>query len=129
MRAAQVIRALIDLRIIVPTADMLSIRRSMQYFLQNFQQATQREETIGVGTAYPWRFPLSAHLPLLYSTNGGEHYRMWAGFADGACACVWLQAIGEDLFAIALDQVCCPPTACRPLCSGVPSSLNSGNKL
>jgi predicted unusual protein kinase regulating ubiquinone biosynthesis (AarF/ABC1/UbiB family) len=58
--SAQVIQALIDLKIIVPTADMLSIRRSMQYFLKNFQQATQREETIG--------------------------------------------AIGEDLFAIALDQ-------------------------
>lgn len=37
-----------DLKIIVPTADLFSIRRSMEYFLKNFQQATQREETIAV---------------------------------------------------------------------------------
>lgn len=44
----QVIKALIELKIIVPTADLFSIRRSMDYFLKTFQQATQREETIAV---------------------------------------------------------------------------------
>jgi len=58
--ADQVIAALVALNIIIPTADMVSIRRSLQFFLTQFQQATQREETIG--------------------------------------------AIGEDLFAIAVDQ-------------------------
>jgi len=53
---SQVISALIDLKIIVPTADMLSIRRSMQYFLKNFQEATQREETIGVRLDTFFRF-------------------------------------------------------------------------
>ncbi len=52
---AQVIKALIDLKIIVPTADMFSIRRSLDYFLKNFQQATQREETIAV------RMPQAQH--------------------------------------------------------------------
>ena len=59
-RTPQVIAALIDLNIIIPTADMVSIRRSLQFFLTQFQAASQREETIG--------------------------------------------AIGEDLFAIAVDQ-------------------------
>lgn len=56
----QVVTALVALNIIVPTADLTSIRRSLQFFLKEFQAATQREETIG--------------------------------------------AIGEDLFAIAVDQ-------------------------
>lgn len=55
-----VVRALVELGVIKPQGDMLSIRRAINYFIENIKRQTERQETIG--------------------------------------------AIGEDLFAIALDQ-------------------------
>ena len=61
--------ALVDLKIIVPTADMLSIRRSMQYFLKNFQQATQREETIRVRTLLRFGGELDSDYTIAHCTG------------------------------------------------------------
>lgn len=58
--AAQVLRALTDLKIIVSRGDDLSLRRAITYFLNNIAKQTQEQETIA--------------------------------------------AIGEDMFAVALDQ-------------------------
>lgn len=121
---SQVISALIDLKIIVPTADMLSIRRSMQFFLKNFQQATQREETIGVRLDTFFRFlaPLRPADPIdfLSASSAASRTPLAAccmqdrrdtGPMNGPPVTYWCpkafhvpQAIGEDLFAIALDQ-------------------------
>ena len=38
--------ALIALEIVKPTGDLLSVRRSVSYFLDTFTKQTQREETI-----------------------------------------------------------------------------------
>jgi hypothetical protein len=43
-----VIRALVELGVITPTGDMLSIRRAIGYFLENITRQTERQETIGV---------------------------------------------------------------------------------
>ncbi|GIL68808.1 hypothetical protein Vafri_22040 [Volvox africanus] len=56
----QVLRALVALQVIKPTGDTLSLRRAINYFIENLSRQAERQETI--------------------------------------------QAIGEDLFAIALDQ-------------------------
>ncbi|KAL3133809.1 hypothetical protein ABBQ32_008284 [Trebouxia sp. C0010 RCD-2024] len=58
--AAQVVKALTDLKIIVSRGDDLSLRRAITYFLDNIARQTQEQETIA--------------------------------------------AIGEDIFAVALDQ-------------------------
>ncbi len=44
----QVVQALIKLGIVVPTSDLLPIRRSINYFLDNFERQTKEQETIGV---------------------------------------------------------------------------------
>ena len=36
------------LGIIVPTSDLLPVRRSIAYFLDNFERQTESQETIGV---------------------------------------------------------------------------------
>ncbi|KAF8066232.1 ABC1K7 [Scenedesmus sp. PABB004] len=58
--AGGVVRALVELGVITPTGDMLSVRRAIAYFIDNITRQTERQETIA--------------------------------------------AIGEDLFAVALDQ-------------------------
>ena len=58
--AAQVVKALTDLGIIVAQGDNLSLRRAISYFLNNIAKQTKEQETIA--------------------------------------------AIGEDIFAVALDQ-------------------------
>ena len=45
---AQVVKALVVLGIIVPTSDLLPVRRSIAYFLDNFERQTESQETIGV---------------------------------------------------------------------------------
>lgn len=42
------VKALVVLGIIVPTSDLLPVRRSIAYFLDNFERQTQEQETIGV---------------------------------------------------------------------------------
>lgn len=42
------VKALIVLGIIVPTSDLLPVRRSIAYFLDNFERQTEEQETIGV---------------------------------------------------------------------------------
>jgi hypothetical protein len=44
-----VIRALVELGVIKPQGDMLSIRRAINYFIENIKRQTERQETIGVG--------------------------------------------------------------------------------
>lgn len=44
----QVVRELVALGIIVPTSDLLSIRRSIQYFIQNINRQAQQQEAVGV---------------------------------------------------------------------------------
>jgi len=58
--SSQVIRSLTELGVIKPTGDMLTLKRSINYFIENLARQTERQETIS--------------------------------------------AIGEDLFAIAVDQ-------------------------
>jgi predicted unusual protein kinase regulating ubiquinone biosynthesis (AarF/ABC1/UbiB family) len=43
-----VIRALVELGVITPTGDMLSIRRAISYFLDNITRQTERQETVAV---------------------------------------------------------------------------------
>lgn len=45
-----VIRALVELGVITPTGDMLSIRRAINYFLENITRQTERQEAIGVSS-------------------------------------------------------------------------------
>lgn len=53
--ASQVITALVELGVITPTGDSLSIRRAINYFISNIQRQTQRDETIQVCmTTCPW---------------------------------------------------------------------------
>eukprot|EP00879_Flechtneria_rotunda_P001676 GHRR01001836.1.p1 GENE.GHRR01001836.1~~GHRR01001836.1.p1 ORF type:complete len:739 (+),score=239.78 GHRR01001836.1:270-2486(+) len=60
-----VIRALIELGVLTPTGDMLSIRRTINYFLENISRQTERQETIGkigedlfaIAVDQPFRFP------------------------------------------------------------------------
>lgn len=42
------ITALIDLGVITPTGDLLSIRRAIKYFLENITKQAERQETIQV---------------------------------------------------------------------------------
>lgn len=42
------IRALVELGVIKPQGDMLSIRRAINYFVENIKRQTERQETIGV---------------------------------------------------------------------------------
>ena len=44
----QVVQSLIKLGIVVPTSDLLPVRRSIAYFLDNFERQTREQETIGV---------------------------------------------------------------------------------
>jgi predicted unusual protein kinase regulating ubiquinone biosynthesis (AarF/ABC1/UbiB family) len=46
--SSQVIRNLVELGVIKPTGDTLSIRRAINYFLENLTQQTERQETIQV---------------------------------------------------------------------------------
>ena len=46
--SSQVIRNLIELGVIKPTGDSLSIRRAINYFLENLTRQTERQETIQV---------------------------------------------------------------------------------
>lgn len=43
-----VVRALVELGVIKPQGDMLSIRRAINYFIENIKRQTERQETIGV---------------------------------------------------------------------------------
>ncbi|WIA34166.1 hypothetical protein OEZ86_012526 [Tetradesmus obliquus] len=60
-----VIRALVELGVITPTGDMLSIRRAIGYFLENITRQTERQEAIGkigedlfaIAIDQPFRFP------------------------------------------------------------------------
>ncbi|PSC67309.1 putative aarF domain-containing kinase chloroplastic [Micractinium conductrix] len=60
-----VVRELVALGIIVPTSDLLSIRRSIQYFIQNINRQAQQQEAVGVigedlfaiAVDQPFRFP------------------------------------------------------------------------
>ncbi len=45
---SQVVRALVDLGVITPSGDLLSVRRSINYFIENIQRQTERKETIQV---------------------------------------------------------------------------------
>lgn len=42
------VRALVELGVIKPQGDMLSIRRAINYFIENIKRQTERQETIGV---------------------------------------------------------------------------------
>lgn len=44
----QVVQSLIKLGIVVSTSDLLPVRRSIAYFLDNFERQTREQETIGV---------------------------------------------------------------------------------
>lgn len=48
MADLQVVRALIKLGIVVSTSDLVPVRRSIAYFLDNFERQTREQETIGV---------------------------------------------------------------------------------
>jgi hypothetical protein len=50
-----VIRALVELGVIKPQGDMLSIRRAINYFVENIKRQTERQETIGVSADNGWR--------------------------------------------------------------------------
>lgn len=60
-----VIRTLVELGIIKPTGDMLSVRRAISYFLENLARQTERQEAIGrigedlfaIALDQPFRFP------------------------------------------------------------------------
>ena len=43
-----VVRALVELGVIKPQGDMLSVRRAINYFIENIKRQTERQETIGV---------------------------------------------------------------------------------
>lgn len=61
----EVANILIDLKILVPTQDLTSVKRSIAFFLQRLGEQTERQETIGnigedlfaVATDQPFRFP------------------------------------------------------------------------
>eukprot|EP00878_Enallax_costatus_P028806 GHUV01031151.1.p1 GENE.GHUV01031151.1~~GHUV01031151.1.p1 ORF type:complete len:164 (+),score=44.37 GHUV01031151.1:50-493(+) len=62
---SSVIRTLVELGIIKPTGDMLSVRRAISYFLDNLARQTERQEAIGrigedlfaIALDQPFRFP------------------------------------------------------------------------
>lgn len=62
---SSVIRTLVELGIIKPTGDMLSVRRAISYFLENLARQTERQEAIGrigedlfaIALDQPFRFP------------------------------------------------------------------------
>lgn len=58
-------RALVELGVITPTGDMLSVRRAISYFIENIQRQTERQETVAkigedlfaIALDQPFRFP------------------------------------------------------------------------
>ncbi|PNW79848.1 hypothetical protein CHLRE_08g369150v5 [Chlamydomonas reinhardtii] len=61
----QVLKALVDLKVIKPTGDTLSVRRAINFFIENLARQTERQETIAnigedlfaIAVDQPFRFP------------------------------------------------------------------------
>ena len=106
----QVVQELIALGIIVPTSDLLSIRRSIAFFVSQINRQAEQQEAVAVRQLAGW---LDGSLPALGRGLDPALLVVISGMPEAldnffltACLSTFplllLQTIGEDLFAIAL---------------------------